>query len=76
MCPIVYLLETLNVQVRIDLRRRQAGMPEHLLNRAQVGTPHQQVGREAMPEGMGRDARLKAIACGPLLHDELQAARR
>ncbi len=51
-------------------------MPKHLLNRTQVGTPHQQVGREAMPEGMGRHARLKAIAYGPLLYDELQGARR
>jgi hypothetical protein len=50
-------------------------MREHLLNRAQIGAMHQQMGCKGMPEDVWRDVAPDAITCGPLLHYELQTAR-
>ena len=38
----------------IDLRRRQAGMAEQLLEGAEIGAAPEQMGREAVPQCMGR----------------------
>jgi hypothetical protein len=43
------------VPVCIDLRRRQAGVAEHLLNRAQIGAMNQHVGCEGVTEDVRRD---------------------
>ena len=41
--------------VRVDLGRREIGVPEHGLNRAEIGTALEQIGRERMPQDMRRD---------------------
>ena len=40
--------------MRVDLRRRQARMPEHFLDASEVGSSVEQVGRERVPHIMGR----------------------
>ena len=39
--------------VRVQLGRGEIGVPEHLLDAAQVGAPFEQVGRERVPEEVG-----------------------
>ena len=39
-----------DVQMRVNHGRRQIAVPEHFLNRAQVGAMNQHVGDEAVPE--------------------------
>ena len=51
------------LDMRIDLGRRDIGMPEHLLQRPQIGAPREQVSRERMAQdvradAVGRDPRL------------------
>src|SRR5207247_3804482 len=41
--------------MRVNLRRRQIGVAEHQLNRAQVGAPLEQVGRKRMAEDVWAD---------------------
>src|SRR6185437_9981976 len=43
------------VQVGVDLGRGDTLVTEHLLHGAEIGAAFDQVGRERMPEGMGRD---------------------
>ena len=43
------------IQVRVDLRRGEAGMTEHLLHSAQIGTAFDQVRSERMTEGVWAD---------------------
>ena len=45
----VHLLQSTLVHVRVDLRGRDVGMPQKLLNLAQVGATGQQMRREAVP---------------------------
>ena len=52
----VLLPQMPHVEVGIDLRGRQAHVPEHFLNRTEIGTMHQHVGGEAVPEYVWRDA--------------------
>ena len=51
--------------VRVDLRRRQIGVPEHRLDRAQIRAALEQVRREGMPQHVRRqmtaDAGLLAV---------------
>ena len=49
--------QVIDVDVSVALRGAQAGVSEHLLDRAQVRPLAQQVGREAVAERVGRDAR-------------------
>ena len=41
--------------MRIDFRRAHAGVAEHLLHGKQVGTAFQEMGGEAVPEGVRTD---------------------
>src|SRR5690606_22292558 len=43
--------------VRVDLRRAQAGMAQDLLNRTQVGSAVEQMRRGGMPKGVRSDGR-------------------
>src|SRR5688572_22225110 len=43
--------------MRINLRRRQIGMPEHQLNRAQVGAALEQMCRERVPQRVRAEGR-------------------
>ena len=44
------------VDLGVDLRRRQAGVAEQFLERAQVGAARQQMGREAVAKRVRRQA--------------------
>src|SRR5438094_9833283 len=48
----MHSFKPLLVDVRVHLRRRNIGVPEHFLNDPQIGAIAKQVGREAMPEKM------------------------
>src|SRR2546426_594973 len=52
---VVLASKMFKADVRVLLRRREAGVPEQFLNAPEVGTPFQQVRREAVPERMRRD---------------------
>ena len=48
-------LEPRGVDMGVDLSRRDAGVPEHFLNLAQVCAPREKVRRETVSEGMRTD---------------------
>src|SRR5207302_10501789 len=48
----MHCLQPLLIDVRINLRRRDVGVPKHLLTDAQIGAIAQQVHREPVPEHM------------------------
>ena len=50
----VHFLEVLDRHLRIDLRHLQAGVPQHLLDCADVGTPFEHQRRHRLPEEMTR----------------------
>src|SRR5579859_5648541 len=50
----VRLADVIRGYVGVDLGRPQVGVTEHRLHRAQVGAAAQQVGREGVPELVGR----------------------
>ena len=61
----IYIQQARGVDVRIDLRRGQAGVTQQLLERSQIGAARQQMGRKAVSEGVrvrlsGRPSRLRA----------------
>ena len=64
--PVVDLAQPRLEHVRVDLRRRQIGVAEHQLNRAQVGPPLEQVRGERMAQHVraqrARQSRLLAVA--------------
>ena len=47
---VMHLLEPRVIDVRVDLRRRDAGVTEHFLHLPQVGPAGQQVRRKAVPQ--------------------------
>ena len=49
MRAVVDAAQALRVDVAVDLRRREGGVAEELLDRAQVGSAFEQVRRERMP---------------------------
>ncbi|MPN50692.1 hypothetical protein SDC9_198324 [bioreactor metagenome] len=49
------LLEPLIAHMGVDLRGRQRGMAEHLLDAAQVGSAFQQMGGHRMPQAVRAD---------------------
>src|SRR4051794_13092310 len=52
MCLCVCALEPRGLYPSVDLRRGDRGMPEHLLDRAQVGAAIEQMGGERVPQGV------------------------
>ena len=63
----VFLLDKLFVDVRINLRRADIGMPEEFLQHAQIHTRLQAVRCKTVPEGMRRN--LLSQVGRVLLHD-------
>ena len=55
MAPLHQLAQTRPADVRVDLRRRDVRVTQHLLHRAQIGATFQQVGRKRVPQDMGRE---------------------
>ena len=49
--------ETLDRDMGVDLRRGEAGVAEHLLDRTKIGAPLEQVGGRAMPQPVWSDVR-------------------
>ena len=41
--------------MRVDLRRRNVGVPEHLLDRADIGAVLNEMRRERMPQSVRRN---------------------
>lgn len=63
--------------VRVALRRAEVGVPEHLLNGAEVGATFEQVRREGVAEKVRVDAaRLEPGSIGELSQDEESARAR
>src|SRR5215207_6753557 len=58
----VHLAEILPVDVRVDLRRCDVCVPQHLLNGAQVGATFEEMCGERMPERVWRDVLLDTSA--------------
>src|SRR5256885_1826578 len=54
MILLVHLPKVLAVHMRVDLRRRNVGMPEHFLDGAQIGAAFEQMRRERMAKRMRR----------------------
>ena len=44
--------QSLLIDMGVNLRRRNVGMPEHFLNNAQIGAVAQQMSGETVPEQM------------------------
>src|SRR5437899_5792611 len=65
----MHRFQTLLIDVGINLRRRNIGVAEHLLNDAQVRAVAQQVGREAVPEQMRINIFFPARVARFFLHD-------
>ena len=45
--------QALGQNMRVDLRRGNVGMAQHLLDRSQIGTPGEQMAGEGVPQHMG-----------------------
>ena len=52
----MHVFELCLVDVCVDLGGRHVGMSEQLLDDSQIGSASEQVGREAVPQGMRRQA--------------------
>src|SRR5882672_11038873 len=57
------------LHARVDFRRRQAAMPQELLDLADVGPAFQQVSRTSVSQRVRRDVLLDAGSGGRLAHD-------
>ena len=58
----VNALQAAGIDVRIDLRRRDIRMPQHLLHLAEIGASCQNVSCETVAKRMGADRRWSAGA--------------
>ena len=66
---IVDFLQSRLIDVRVDLRRGNAGMAEHFLDLAQVGSAGEQMGRETVSHRVGTDRLGGSNANGVLLDE-------
>ena len=64
----VYGLQPRGIDVRIDLRRGDAGVAQHLLHLPQVGPAGKHVRGETVPHGVGTDLRRRTGAEGVAFH--------
>src|SRR5262245_3141847 len=60
MVLVIDLAQSRLEHVRINLRRRQVGVTEHGLDRAQIGAALEQMGRERMPQHVRAEMRAYA----------------
>src|SRR5215468_10346232 len=70
----VNLKQSLGVDAGIDLRRRERGMAEQFLDRAQIAATGQKVGGKGMPERVRRGAVGQAERAAQPRHCELNDA--
>lgn len=63
------------IYMRIDLRRGDIGMSEHLLDDAKVSSAHEHMGREGMAKGMWMKA-FDPHAAPRALYDDVEALAR
>src|SRR5882724_6941036 len=75
MGPFVHLAQPGGGDVRIDLRRRQALVAQQLLDAADIGAAIQEMGSEAVPQGVGRGAVVQAGGFEVLFQHAPDAAR-
>lgn len=57
---MMHLEQPLPLHMRVNFRRADVRMAQQHLNRAQVGSAGQQMGREGMPKSMWRDIAINA----------------
>ena len=72
----MHSFKPLLIDMRIDLRRRNIGVAEHLLNNPQIGPVPEQMRRETMAEKVRVNVLLKPGAPRVLLHDLPDTRRR
>jgi len=65
----MHSFKPLLIDMRIDLRRRNIGVAEHLLNNPQIGAVSEKMGRETMAEKVRVNVLLQAGAPRVSLHD-------
>src|SRR5437660_12115498 len=65
----MHRLEPLLIDMRVDLRRRNIGVPEHFLNNPQIGTVAEEMRRKTVPEQMGINVFLQAGVARFFLHN-------
>ncbi len=68
--------QVLKIQVRVDLRGGNVGMPQKFLNAAQIRAGFEQMGGKRMPEHVRMHMHFQAHAPGPGIHAKLDRARR
>ena len=56
--------------MRVDFRRTDAGVAEHLLYSKQVGTSFKQMGGKAVPKGVRADSLVDAVLLCQFFHNE------
>ena len=71
-----HLSQALLGGVGVDLCRREVLVPQHLLDRADIGAPVEQLRGKAVAQGMGGHAVHKPGGPGPLHHDIIHRASR
>src|SRR5829696_1324853 len=69
----VHILQPVGGEVRVDLRRRDVRVPEHLLQRPEVAAAGEQVRRERVPERVRAHAPVEARGARVALDDLVQA---
>src|SRR2546429_8049823 len=70
------VLEAIGRQLRVDLRRREVGVPEHLLQRAQVAAAGEQVRRERVTQRVRAHLLLQADPSRVTLNDLVETLAR
>jgi hypothetical protein len=73
---IIGIDQTLLRHMGVDLRGRQAPMSEQVLDAPEVGAAIEEVGGEAVPEGVGARARVEAESDQVILEESTDASRR
>ena len=72
----MHSFKPLLIDMRIDLRRRNIGVSEHLLNNPQIGAVSEQMRRETMAEKVRVNVLLQPGAPRVFLHDLPDTRRR
>ena len=72
---VIDLGQMLKIEMGIDLRRRDIGVPQELLDRSQVARGFEQVARERMAQQMRMKVALRAMLLRPLLEPLLHGSR-
>src|SRR3569623_676876 len=73
---VVDLGEVLEVEVGVYLRRRDIGMPQQLLHRAQLAARLEHVARAGVAQHMRMQRRIETLFAAPVAHALLHCARR